>query len=383
MNVKHWTHSLLAKTIAFFLLVVTACTAAGCVLGAVILVQEGFYTRSEEQIVQEQLYYMAQSESRGIVRDHLLFQELNIPETYENTNFRFELFADDSERVFGNIMDASETPDYKFVFHSSEFTNDQDLTSYTMLVKIDKSFPFSDGYSTISGLLHFAYSMRYAVYVIGIFSAFLAIACFVFLMFAAGRREGREEISAVGLAAIPFDLLTGLLLLAAFIDVSAVSNSYFMLHDVASVAVLVLGFIAALVVGTAYCMNFAVRVKLGGWWKNTVVFRLVVFAGRALRTIGTGLSALFRSLPLIWKTVLALFAIAGLELLSFGMFYYDASWLLIARFLEWLLLIPAILYLALVLLKLQKGSEALAAGDLSYQVDTGRMFWDFKGTAKT
>ena len=46
MNVKHWTHSLLAKTIAFFLLVVTACTAAGCVLGAVILVQEGFYTRS-------------------------------------------------------------------------------------------------------------------------------------------------------------------------------------------------------------------------------------------------------------------------------------------------------------------------------------------------
>ena len=43
-----------------------------------------------------------------------------------------------------------------------------------------------------------------------------------------------------------------------------------------------------------------------------------------------------------------------------------------------LVLVPMVLYTALMLRKLQKGGKALAAGDLGYQVDTKRMFWDFK-----
>lgn len=99
---------------------------------------------------------------------------------------------------------------------------------------------------------------------------------------------------------------------------------------------------------------------------------------RMCKALWRGITALVHSLPLIWKTLLIFVVLSVAELLVFAVFYWDASWIILAWILEKAIILPAALYLALILKKLQQGSVALADGDLSYQVDTKRMFWDFK-----
>jgi signal transduction histidine kinase len=59
-------------------------------------------------------------------------------------------------------------------------------------------------------------------------------------------------------------------------------------------------------------------------------------------------------------------------------FYYDTSRIMLLWALSRLVIIPALIYLALVMRKLQKAGENLSEGDLSYQVHTKHMIGDFK-----
>ena len=79
---------------------------------------------------------------------------------------------------------------------------------------------------------------------------------------------------------------------------------------------------------------------------------------------------------MIWKTALVLAGLSLLELLMIVAARADKY--LLFWVLEKLILIPAVLFAALQLRKLQDGGRALAAGNLSYQVDTEGMFWDFR-----
>ena len=56
MKTKQWTHSLPAKIIVFFLLIVMACTTVGCVVGGIILAEENFYTKSINEIKENTFY---------------------------------------------------------------------------------------------------------------------------------------------------------------------------------------------------------------------------------------------------------------------------------------------------------------------------------------
>ena len=74
---------------------------------------------------------------------------------------------------------------------------------------------------------------------------------------------------------------------------------------------------------------------------------------------------------------LGLCVLEGLGIL-FSMFAWSWGLLALLWIFEKLLLLLAVLALALMCRKLLLGGRALAAGDLSYQVDTSRMVLDFK-----
>jgi signal transduction histidine kinase len=90
------------------------------------------------------------------------------------------------------------------------------------------------------------------------------------------------------------------------------------------------------------------------------------------------MASLFRNLPLIWKTAAVFGGLCFVEFCSIMSCWWEMDNFAVCWFVEKLLLLPALLYAALTLRRLQTGGEALAAGDLSYQVDTRRMIWDFK-----
>lgn len=377
MKIKELTHSLLAKIAAYFLLVIMACLTAGCIIGAYIIIEEDFYAKSESQIKQESFYHMAQSDGRTALYSILNDNEQYILEYYENTNFRFEVFDENGEKLSDNYKNVPTDLSYEFVFEKKQLGLGDSSDAYTVKTYIDDEFSASDKYSALNGIISLAYSLRYAIFIIGIVSAILAVICFVFLLCSAGHKAGHDEIVAGSFVKIPLDLLTGALAFAGFAAVHFFFDGWIN-NNYAQVIMIIAGFILALILGTAYCMNFAVRVKLGGWWKNTVIYRLLVLFLRICKTIWHGIVTLTRNLPLIWKTLLLLIIISVAELLALAIFGCDTFFLLILWIFEKIIIIPAVLYLALVLRNLQKGSEILSSGDLSYQVDTRRMVWDFK-----
>jgi signal transduction histidine kinase len=155
--------------------------------------------------------------------------------------------------------------------------------------------------------------------------------------------------------------------------------------DVLTLLLLGIGLMFAVAVLAGYSMSLALRIKLGHWWKNTVIYWALGLLRRGLRKLGHGLSALgrglatlFRNLPLIWKTAAVFGILCLVEFCWMVVCWWEMDNYAIFWFVEKLLLLPALLYAALTLRRLQKGGEALAAGDLSFQVDTRRMIWDFK-----
>lgn len=152
---------------------------------------------------------------------------------------------------------------------------------------------------------------------------------------------------------------------------------------------------ACLAILQGVLMSFALRVKLGGWWKNTLVWRILVLAwrlikwaaswcwrglkalGRGIRRVLATVGRFLRDIPLVWKGLLVIGGICAIEFFAF-LVLYDHGELLIFWFIEHLILVPVLLFALIQMRKLQKGAHALAEGDLSYKVDTSRMVLDFK-----
>ena len=214
--------------------------------------------------------------------------------------------------------------------------------------------------------------------VLGVAELFL----FIFLARSAGRRED-GALEAGWQERIPFDLylaldcFAGAFLLAAgdyFLRMYA--DYYTPPYDLGLLGVAFL--LAVLVLGL--WMTLCTRVKAGKWWCHTVTFYVLRFCWRAVKWCWRTLCALCRGIvggiPMIWRTVVGC---CVLSVLFIALESNHAGGLLLLTLFA--LSIAACLF-SLQLRKLQKEGEALAAGDMSAQVDTKRMYWDLKRHAE-
>ena len=256
----------------------------------------------------------------------------------------------------------------------------QEKTEYLLEAVIDPGLPLRDAYYWTGRGLDLLWAMRYAVYALAGALLLLGAVCFIFLLCAAGHRAGREGLTPGYLTRVPFDLLTAVtaFIFTGMIWLIAEATRNLNLSLAISLACAAILALALLFAG--WCTSLALRVKLGKWWENTIIFRLLRLVWRGLCAVFHGIGALLRGLPLIWRTVLLIIAVSVLELLAyFGLnLRRNTECFLSVWFLEKLLLGGFLLYLALMLRKLQKGGTALASGDLRYLTDTRAMFGDFR-----
>lgn len=378
MKSKKILQSMLAKTIAYFLTVISFFLAGASVFGAYFMLEEDFYTRGEEQLKKDYLSLSARNDGRVILYNFLNGDEQSAVLGCEGTNVMFEILDAEGDKLCGNYDDRN----VKYQFESTynrynmgerSITGDDE---YTVRVYIDGNFPATDQYSFMDHMLGILYSLRYAVFAVAALSAMVCIAGFNFLMCSAGYRRGVEGAQARGLEKLPFDLLAGILFLGSFMTVSFGFDGG--IYDYLDVIAKSAGVLLAFIVLVRFCMIAAVQLKTRTLWKNTVICRILRLARRAVEAFGRAFGIFVRGLPLIWNTVLLVIGITALEILWFFLSEGEPVDVAIAWFIEKILFVPAILYLALVLRKLQKGGEALAEGDFDYKVDTKWMFWDFK-----
>ena len=204
----------------------------------------------------------------------------------------------------------------------------------------------------------------------------------VFLARAAGRRVGREETVAGWQEKIPFDLYAAVVLGGSAMLVAAAASGTedtFQGFEPIMIAVVLACCAAAYALFLAFWMTLCARVKLGRWWENTVCCWLLRLCRRVLRWCWRvlcrawgALAGFVRGIPLVWRTAVGCCVIG---VLLFALESNHADGLLLALL---AVLSVAACLLSMQLRRLQKGGEALAAGDLTSQVDTSHMYFDLK-----
>lgn len=248
-------------------------------------------------------------------------------------------------------------------------------------VKLKEESLANSEVSFMKRLVHLAYSLRFAVYWIMAGSLLIAIFSFVLLMSVSGRRPGTEEIVPGALNFIPFDVLFVLTCCIPLPFVAGLGGVNLSGMRELTIALVILFFGGAFSVSAilGLSMSAAARIKQKTLIKKSLWFICLSFIWRVIRGACRLIVSGFRNIPLVWKTALIVFGISFVEFLFIGIgFNAGGEVLALYFFLEKLIIIPAVLYLALMLKRLKKGGEALAEGDLSYVTNTKRMIGDLK-----
>jgi len=381
------THSLVCKTIAVFLFVIAAMGFISGIFGFTILYHYDLYEGPVEKVKSKVFKNITWNYANSVYfeyihsRDELNQKIENLP--LESKNFFFILKNADGEVLLSNYSGQEYEFSWTFDFSNIGFINDSDgdtgriYEEFTMDCFVKKPLDSGDNYHFSWKLIDFGYKMRYAVIIITILSLVAAIILFIYLMCSAGRRKGENNIIPNGIDRIPFDLLVTIVLFIGLTEALIFNET----TGIGDEGYIILGFTFAVIdilLVLLVCMSFATRYKLGGWWKNTIIYRIVSPVFRILKKIGSAVRYIIKNLSLVKKTILVLICIILLEFIGLWIGYDKDGLLVFFWFTEKAVLFPVIILVSINLHKLQQGGQKIAAGDLDYQVDTGHMFWEFK-----
>ena len=382
------THSLPAKVAAFILTVISAFVFLGSAALGFLAFQSNFYTTSKEDIRKNNFMGEAERDAVNVV-NHLyhdavhgkdsakvLVENKNI--AYINIDFSEDIanktWSYDSGKEAGSDTFSISLYNFDdgFIPRSSEGAAGS-KGSAEVNMALTKNFTYGDRYALINLYLNIVYSMRYATYAVALVSVILCISCFVFLMCASGRHQTSAVPEASFGTKIPFDLLAAGAVLAYGLFATLIMQ--FRGRELIEFVLAMFLIAGLLCVGLGLCMSLATRIKLGSWWKNTIIYRILSFVWKCIK----GIFKLIANIPLVWKTSVAAFGIFLLDLLFVGL--ADDPEKLIYIFVRFFLILPAILYVAVMLRKLLNGSKDLAEGHLEKQVSTSGMVLDLKKAA--
>ena len=199
----------------------------------------------------------------------------------------------------------------------------------------------------------------------------LCLALVIFLLCAAGHKEGVEGIHLNWVDRIPLDLYlvlaftAGACLLAFGVDLTNSSIA------IAIFVIAVLLVFAVLLV-MSVLMTLSTRFKSGAFWKNTLVYRCLRLLFRMGKGLKDGLSYCAKHLHLYWQAGLIFVGVSLAEL--FVLAAFSRSGVVVIWAIAKLAEAPLLVLLAVSLQKLKAGGEALAAGNLNASVDVNHMY---------
>lgn len=374
------------KMIALLLLICSVFLTIFCAGYTFYLFRDGFYDLEEngyryEMIIRSGMQKQAQKDFE-MMREYVYLGYRSRVEGYcLDSNLAVKIINSNNKSVY---LDTTKDHEYGYEF---VFTNiPASFYSYDYYLYVDADFPYQDAYWKIyhdfitdHGLDIYGFQNPYvypAMTLVGLVCSFLL---FLFLLCAAGHSNKRKQVEAVGLSRMYFDLFSVfagcVVLLVAGIGIWVADELYLSNAFGVILTITIIGTIEAILC-TYYLCVFATRVKLGKWWQHTLLYKLWQVVWKVCKGLFGLLVQLIKGIPMIPFTTIILGVICLFEFV--GLLYFDADEMLVLWFLEKLVLIPAILYCALLCKKLLKGSEELAKGNLEEKIPTDKMFLAFK-----
>lgn len=339
--------------------------------------EEGMWQKTVETLVLEDNQEMFE---RYYLGEHIRNSDL--------VNYSVEIYDENGVLVEGKKPDGAVlyTREDEFDYWTGLWSEDgQDYSEEYKTVRVVGSVtePLvgNDRYSAARQLVSFCYRMRYPAIVLTIIFLGAAVALFVYLMCSAGRRSGKEEVVLNrGTDRIPFDVYTvlcGLALAGILGLVCSLWGGPRIWKMVLCAALVVAGGLLFLM----YAMSFMVRIKLGVLLRRTLLWRIGSWIRRCFRGFGRWTGSLLRAMPLLWQTVLVLTVISLVELFALAQAWY-ADEIVALWFVEKLIIVPFILWIVLMMRRLQAAGKELAEGRLDTQIETKYLIGPFREHAK-
>ncbi len=400
---KNMMRSLPAKITCFILCIFSLIITAASVFGITILISAEVYTTTEGRLIESatrgEIYNDAYNIMNYYVSEDTAYKHFHSERDFSKdaTNLRYQLVDAKGNIVAKNTE--SFDGNWQYVRSFEAYTDEEgnmyfeDMgekvisskeNAYVFYAFLEESLPVDDEYAFICSIVRLGYSLRYSIYVIALLSLVLSVVCFAILMTTAARKPHTDKLFPGVLHKVPLDLIIAVLI-AVFTFAVYLATDVFYTGEAVVVASLIALAVAAAYVLLGICMSISARIKDRSLFKNTVIFRILKVLIKILKVIARGLKTaagrireLFLAVPLIWRTLLIVAVISFIEFIVIINSWWQMENLAVFWVIEKLIFIPATVYAALFLRKLQKGGEALAKGDLAHQVDTKIMFWDFR-----
>lgn len=289
------------RIVSLILLVCMTIIAAGCVMGVIYLQEYNFYKKDNKgqtaKSIAVQLYSVDDAES---AKDYYLCRigeeseyRLDYYEnkfTRKNSNFVFTV-----KNVFGEVLFDSLNPDgqgtetltFQNAKLAAEYTGESDFYFFDsdgdfIPLKIDYVIlapelqATNDRYTSAFQWIDIAYTLRYFVFVV----LFVALAIIVILLSlftinAGTVDEDTGEIVPGFIDKLPLDFVTlfiGLLFVVAgmVMGLTTAADTGMVLNNV----IVMIISVAAVLVIMSYLTTFSVRVKMGKFYRNTVIYQI-------------------------------------------------------------------------------------------------------------
>ncbi len=362
------------KAIAVVVSVLVLLVTALSVFAGVVMISNEFYTRTESALREDFLGRLMESQNATVFYD--VVQE-GVPKTASvySGNYFYQIFDEKGTLIAGNYEKQSVQLRKESSFFWEDYLPEENRYQeqrYTIVGYLAEEMNGTDLFSTVGGLLHFCYQVRYWVFIWAFFGLLMEVALLIYLFCGVGNHPEEEKPRLNPVDKFPFDLATILLYLVLGIQYATIQN----FGDLAVAILLVLFGTLDYLLFLWYFLTLASRLKVGGFFRSTLIGRFVLWMKRML-------SDILESLPLIWKTVVFIAVFTIFELILFISNIWEPDNLMILWVLERILLIPLALYIAVSLHKLKKGGERLAEGHLEERLDIGVLTGDFKRFGET
>ncbi len=403
------THSLPMKVAALFLAVILIFCMVFCGVVELSVLGYGIYSQRTTSFYDTSFCYSEIMSDLYSVQD-VLAKDRDLDGYYgdpENCSFRFAGFDPDTGRYLSNDRDLEdalrqiiETDDLVLVEIDEkkagagflELTESPSVSSPS-----ERSFPehSADGYELhslmqkeINGdiflagvvdhplagdayyrgvrLFDLAYNLRIIAPVVLVGGIFILVADLIYLCCAAGRRYGVDGIHHNFQDRIPLDIyLFAIFWPIAFFFASAFEQTY-TYWNLDQLVLTSLLLTAAGILCLALLLTLATRLKLGKWWRNTLIYacwQLFLRFCRAIRNT-------WYNIKLTWRVAVAAGALLFLlpVLFSRGIFYAGAAAALVV------LACSA----ARQMIQLKQAGQALAQGDFERSVDISTLYGELR-----
>lgn len=292
---------------------------------------------------------------------------------FTNVNYAIEEKQNGQWEVVSTTL--SEEENYGFC---DSFESWENGTSYRVTVAIKSSMPQE------SGKTYFQYMLFNTVHRLSdvlpwilVISFVLCVASFTVLCIMAGHRPGHNKIVLNWMDRLPLDAYALVAAcLAGWLLWLSPENGFYDLDAFANTMACI-GILTASLILLGWLLSLITRIKVGRWWENTLIYRLLHWIHRnglhaakmLLRTVG--------AIPIVWRTLV----ITGALLIALMYLAIYSIWngsLLMLYTLISLAIVVFLCFCSIQLQKLKGAVETMANGDFDARVDTTGLYGEFR-----